>query len=407
MGNWLTWPIDYLGGNDLLDNPESWTPTPQTRDALRTILADAGHVVDYHCHVVGMQEHCSGCYVHASTHQWWHPSAILKRWVFTSASAGKKQGDEHIDSVVMRRLSALSAHMNTLLRSFDGSVIHLLLPLDCAIDPATKNEDRAKTGLYVPNDYVAKIVNTPAVQAHDGAPEENDDMERLLPPEHAGKDFFRMAMSVHPYRTDAAERIAYWAQRGCKVNKWLPNSQKMDPADPLCDASYAAMKAHHITLLVHTGFEHSVSCGGVIQDFGNPLLLRRALDMGITVIAAHCASEGMNRDLDHPDQEPAHSWTLLKRLMITPEYENLLFADISALTCFRRLDTLEDVLSNITWSKLVQRGLMTAEQKVIADEIYHANPLLFDYVVKRMVKCPRTGNTFPPSVLQENPKLKL
>ena len=35
-----------------------------------------------------------------------------------------------------------------------------------------------------------------------------------------------------------------------------------------------------------------------MHDFGNPLRLRRALDAGVRVVVAHCASMGQDRDLD-------------------------------------------------------------------------------------------------------------
>jgi len=39
------------------------------------------------------------------------------------------------------------------------------------------------------------------------------------------------------------------------------------------------------------------------------------------------------------------------------------------------------------------------------NEIYHYNPLLFDFVVKRTVKLPGTGKKFPPSVFMTNASL--
>ncbi len=37
---------------------------------------------------------------------------------------------------------------------------------------------------------------------------------------------------------------------------------------------------------------------GTAEHFGNPLLLRRALDAGVRVVVAHCGSMGEDRDLD-------------------------------------------------------------------------------------------------------------
>lgn len=40
--------------------------------------------------------------------------------------------------------------------------------------------------------------------------------------------------------------------------------------------------------------------GFLDNNLGNPLLLRRALDMGVKIIVAHVASEGECDDLDNP-----------------------------------------------------------------------------------------------------------
>lgn len=97
--------------------------------------------------------------------------------------------------------------------------------------------------------------------------------------------------------------------------QWLPNSMNIDPTDERCLPFYHVLKSRGIVLLCHTGEEHSVDAGGIDQKLGNPLLLRAALDAGVTVIAAHCASEGENPDLDVPgDKKPkAENFDLFMR----------------------------------------------------------------------------------------------
>jgi len=51
----------------------------------------------------------------------------------------------------------------------------------------------------------------------------------------------------------------------------------MDPADVRCDRYYEALARLKLPLLTHAGAELAVT-GGQMQDYGNPLRLRRALD---------------------------------------------------------------------------------------------------------------------------------
>ena len=143
-------------------------------------------------------------------------------------------------------------------------------------------------------------------------------------------DIFLWACSVHPYRADACDELERCHRRGARICKWLPNSMIIDPDDARCDDFYAACARLGMALLCHTGSETSVDFLGsrVDNELGNPLRLRRALCAGVRVIAAHCASEGEARD-DAGVLRPCHE--LLFGMMARPEWEQLLFADISAL----------------------------------------------------------------------------
>jgi hypothetical protein len=55
------------------------------------------------------------------------------------------------------------------------------------------------------------------------------------------------------------------------------------------------------------------------------------------VIAAHCASEGSNPDIEHPERPSVSNFKLLLRLLEDERYQNLLYADISAMTAYLRL----------------------------------------------------------------------
>ena len=55
------------------------------------------------------------------------------------------------------------------------------------------------------------------------------------------------------------------------------------------------MSQEQHSLIAHAGLERAV-LGREAHDFGNPLRLRRALDAGVRVVIAHCASMGEDQD---------------------------------------------------------------------------------------------------------------
>ena len=75
-------------------------------------------------------------------------------------------------------------------------------------------------------------------------------------------------------------------------------------------------------------------CGARRQsNNANPLKLHRALDVGVRIVLAHCASDG--EDIDYGNGNVAvKSFDLFLRLMNEPTYEELIFGEISAITLF-------------------------------------------------------------------------
>src|SRR6185295_3090714 len=106
------------------------------------------------------------------------------------------------------------------------------------------------------------------------------------------------------------------------------------------------------------------------------------------------------------------NFDLFLRLMGEKRYEDLLFADISAMTQFNRsgvpLQTIlarEDLHARlvngsdyplpainvlIRTRSLVKQGYITTDERSSLNEIYHYNPLLFDFALKRTLKLPNT-----------------
>jgi mannonate dehydratase len=216
---------------------------------------------------------------------------------------------------------------------------------------------------------------------------------------------------VHPYRPDAIERLAAAATQGAVAVKWLPSAMNIDPASSRCDAFYAKLAALDLPLVIHCGEE--VAAPGARQHaFNNPLRVRRPLAAGVRVIVAHAATLGEARDTDRlragqpADEAPKiASFALFTRLMNEPQWQKLLFADISAV--FQRNRTLEvqrELIVRRDWhprllhgsdyplpgiglvyrlERFVDAGWLDAADAALLDRLRPHNPLLFEFVLKR------------------------
>jgi len=366
----------------------------KAKSLIEWAFKDVTSVVDHHSHLGGLGHGGSGCSIHPQMTAWWNIVGKIKFSIFLQ-SAGVSDNSGNVDREFLIRLSNLVKILQKDLNlPWEKQFI---LAMDSWYD--VNGEKRIdKTGLYTPNDWVL------------GAASEFPEI-------------FEAVCSIHPYREDAEKELRRVASLGCRVIKWLPNSMGMDLRHAKCVKFYEIMKELNMVLLCHVGEEHSVDQGGPDQALGNPLLLRAPLDVGIKVIAAHCASEGYNRDLDDPKLQYKLNFDLFYRLMKEKKYEGLLFADISAMTAFRRLGKpLTTMLDSefhsrlvfgtdypvpainlvVQTSALVRHGYIKEHQRELLNEIYRINPLLFDFVTKRCLVSPKTGKAFALSVFGWN-----
>ncbi len=182
----------------------------------------------------------------------------------------------------------------------------------------------------------------------------------------------------------------------------------MDPASPRCDGFYRELARLDLPLISHGGRERAVH-GVDLQALGNPLRLRRALDHGVRVVCAHCASMGQDRDLDRaPLRIHRPSFELFARMMDQPRWEGLLYGDLSAMTQADRVGpALDAVIERDDWRHRLVNGSdyplpgvwplydleLLADRRYIARtalSLLHAlrghNPLLFDLVLKRALR---------------------
>ncbi len=227
---------------------------------------------------------------------------------------------------------------------------------------------------------------------------------------------FEWVASLHPYHETAVDELQQAIAAGARAVKWLPAAQGMDPADAKCDAFYRVLAASGTPLIVHCGEEKAVK-GSDTQAFGNPLRLRRALDAGVTVVVAHCATLG--EDVDD-DGKLRPSFELFLKLMAEARANERLYGDISAITqrnrkaaairtLLERADLhprllhgsdypLPGILPLVSPATLARQGLLPRAAVGDLDELRQHNPLLFDFVLKRLLNW--QGHSFSPAVFQ-------
>lgn len=180
------------------------------------------------------------------------------------------------------------------------------LAFDAVVHPDGRVDD-ALTHLYVTNEYVQRL---------------SERYPQIL-----------FGASVHPYRSDAIERLERCIQGGAVLMKWLPVVQGMDPADRACIPFYEAMAHHKLPLLAHTGGEQSLP--GRFTHLADPDLLEEALRRGVTVIMAHCGTRSTPFDRDY----------LPRFMRLARQYERC-YGDTSALSLPTRSYAYEQVLAD-------------------------------------------------------------
>ena len=347
---------------------------------------DPAQVWDCHVHVAGTGDGGSGIEIGRQLSSWLYPVQYVQRLFYMNAGCAHDapgQVDASYAARLQNLVEAMPAGFKVLLFAFEQ--FH-----DEAGRPVPEH-----MAFHVPDAYA----------------------RRLAAEYPAG---FEWAASIHPYRPDAVDALQSAIAGGARAVKWLPAAMGMDPASAKCDAFYRVLADARVPLIVHCGEEKAVK-GGDTQHLGNPLLLRRALDAGVPVVVAHCASIGDDVDLDAGSAGPRRaSFDLFARLMAEPRATNGLYGDISAIVlrnrdtdCIRALlqrsewhprllngsdYPLPGVLPIVSPAALARAGLLPADAVADLESVREHNPLLFDLAVKRLLNW--EGKTFPVSVFE-------
>ncbi|MBA3957186.1 MAG: amidohydrolase family protein [Parachlamydiaceae bacterium] len=296
-----------------------------------------------------------------------------------------------------RRLQLYAAHFPKL----EG----IVLPIHQAFTPDGE-VDWKNTGSYLANQAALKTALTFS----------SDDSE-LFP-----------AVSVHPFDPKWQEKLISARQKGICLVKWMP-PQSIPPDSEAIDRFYILMRELGMVLIAHAGPEHTIPTDKENEqwvDWGNPLRFRKALQMGVNVILAHCGHSDNIPDLDSPERTLIPGYELFLRLAReareknkTGEWTGKLYGDLAAVTTHYGPDFIRHLLncsgescvrliygSDYPFTNLIkprkdayeicaQEGLLDQEKVEPLKEIRNWNPLLANYVfTKNLAYVDETGKTF-------------
>lgn len=341
---------------------------------------DPNLVWDSHVHIVGTGDSDSGIWFNPNMDSWTHPILKTQKAFYENGACADKT---RIDISSIERMLSLTKEMPTGYKS-------MLFAFDWFHDEQG-NPVKEKSIFHIPDSYAHQIAS-----------------------KHS--QHFEWVASIHPYRQDAVDALQAAKAKGAKAIKWLPSGMGIDPASSKCDAFYKTAADLGLPIISHTGHEAAVRGGN--QNHGNPLRLRRALDHGVTVVMAHCASDGNDEDLDHGSQRVS-SIDLFARVMDTPDYQSLAYGEISAITLVNHSWAIKRILESPDWHhrivngsdyplpaimplvntrQLHRMGLLDSKHLPFLQALKQNNALMFDFALKRLMSY--QGKQFPAQVFE-------
>lgn len=218
-------------------------------------------MIDFHVHLTGAGCCNSGIFL---------SDGFKRRPTFLAIRYMQKVTDEQlvtdIDELWVKRIQNLVSESK-----FVSQAVTLCLDKVYSDNGVAQDE---LTQMYVPNSWGEKIVRA-----------------------SQGKLLF--GASVHPYRKDAVQELERLKHQSVTLIKWLPSVLGVDPVHKNCHAFYAALRDLKIPLLSHTDTERTFAHLGPNWAEKNHInRLRTALEMGVTVIAAHAGTPTQMDELE-------------------------------------------------------------------------------------------------------------
>lgn len=344
---------------------------------------------DTHSHIVGTGDLNNSSYqgekvwFNPNLQSWGHPVQHLQYKFYMDAicAADPSKIDRSYSEQLLQLLDQMPQGMKLMLMAFDYHHTEQGLA------------DKHSSTFHVPNDYASWLAS-----------------------EYS--EYFEWVASIHPYQKDALSKLEKAIESGAVAVKWLPPAHNIDPMDARCDDFYKLLAKYDLPLISHAGIEKAVKSEDS-QKFSNPLRLRRPLDHGVRVVAAHCASLGKAVDLDNANKSIEH-FDLFARMMGESQYKHSFFGDLSACTQINRQEhILKTLLTETSWherllngsdyplpavmplisvKKLIKEGVLDEKWSNELNQIRQHNALLFDFALKRLLQY--RGNSFASSVFE-------
>lgn len=288
--------------------------------------------IDMHCHVVGNGENIDevdrDVYFYPDDNQHW-----FARILYTAVENDLEGmgGDQDRDGKISAdEYFALVCRLLSTSEEIDGIV---LLALDACYSPKTGLLNERETDLWVSNRLLARKV---------------DELNERLPQDGSSRRFF-FGASVSPNREDW-ESALEWVLRhtSAALVKWIPSVQHIHLMDERHNDFYDALAAAKMPLLCHVGPEYAFPEGIENKRLDNFRHLERAIERGVTVIAAHCATPVFPL-IDKNEMREFHAFMKDANSDGTVR----LWADTSALSLATRIPLLPEVLDLFPASWLV------------------------------------------------------
>ncbi len=261
-------------------------------------------VIDLHVHVVGAGEDESGC---RSSREFLYSPAFAAMLV-SLKTAPFEARDRKIREILLHTVDT-SEHV-------DYAVL-------LAMDGVHKNGKfvDVESHLVVPNNYVIEM--------------SRQNKKALF------------GASVHPYRL-ADEMIAetmHCVDEGAVLFMWAPSDQQINPGDDRCIPFYICLARERIPLLCHAGTEFGMRNADFrVGRYNDPRKLIRALDIGVKVIVAHCASPSAGGIMPF---DGGYFDDLMQMLRDAESRRWELYADVSACCTPSRISYLERIIREI------------------------------------------------------------
>jgi len=262
-------------------------------------------VIDIHIHIGGPGDSGSGCRM---SPEFIFSPAFAAMLIALKASPFDVR-DEKIKEIILNTINTAE--------KIDYAVL-------LALDGVYKNGKyiESESHLVTPNEYIIDIAKT---------------NKRVL-----------IGASVHPYRNkkEMLNKTRRCIDNGAVLFKWIPSSQQIDPEDDRCIPFYEVLARENVPLLCHTGGELAVPTSDFnANKFNDPRRLKKALDIGVKVIAAHCATPYLGAIMP---ADKGYFDELMEMLKVSEKKKWNLYADISAFCTPTRITYLKRINREIT-----------------------------------------------------------